>query len=67
MDAETCWRCGASMEWRHGTWQCGLCKLKLGCCEGEAQTSCEPQDESVSTSAIQRSASRTSTGFVSSV
>jgi len=23
------------MEWRHGTWQCAKCRLKLGCCEGE--------------------------------
>jgi hypothetical protein len=27
-------RCSAEMEWRHGTWQCPGCKLKLGCCEG---------------------------------
>ena len=30
------------MSWVHGTWQCPACKLKLGCCEGEPQTSCEP-------------------------
>jgi hypothetical protein len=34
--AETCLRCGADMEWRHGTWQCPRCRLKLGCCEGDA-------------------------------
>jgi hypothetical protein len=28
------------MEWRHGTWQCGRCRFKLGCCEGEPQTAC---------------------------
>jgi hypothetical protein len=33
---EICLRCGAEMEWRQGTWQCNRCKLKLGCCEGEA-------------------------------
>jgi hypothetical protein len=32
---ERCLRCGASAEWRHGTWQCPLCRFKLGCCEGE--------------------------------
>ncbi|HEY4349285.1 MAG TPA: hypothetical protein VGM80_17040 [Gaiellaceae bacterium] len=37
-EAEGCWRCGAVMEWRHGTWQCGRCRFKLGCCEGEPQT-----------------------------
>ncbi len=40
MQSEDCWRCGAAMEWRHGTWQCGRCKFKLGCCEGEPQTAC---------------------------
>jgi hypothetical protein len=49
MDAENCWRCGATMEWRHGTWQCGNCKLKLGCCEGEAQTNCDAQPAAAST------------------
>jgi len=34
-------RCGAAMDWRHGTWQCPVCRLKLGCCEGEPQT-CSP-------------------------
>ena len=33
--AELCLRCGAVMEWRHQTWQCPRCGLKLGCCEGE--------------------------------
>jgi hypothetical protein len=33
---EICLRCGAEMEWRHGTWQCAKCRFKLGCCEGEA-------------------------------
>lgn len=32
---ELCLRCGAKMEWRHGTWQCARCHFKLGCCEGE--------------------------------
>jgi len=32
--AEPCWRCGAAMEWRHGTLQCPRCRFKLGCCEG---------------------------------
>jgi hypothetical protein len=32
---ELCLRCGAEMEWRHGTWQCVKCRFKLGCCEGE--------------------------------
>jgi len=35
---ESCWRCGAEMEWRHGTWQCARCRFKLGCCEGEPQS-----------------------------
>jgi hypothetical protein len=38
---ERCLRCGAAMEWRHQTWQCARCGLKLGCCEGEPQ-SCPP-------------------------
>ncbi len=32
---ETCPRCAAAMEWRHGTWQCARCRFKWGCCEGE--------------------------------
>jgi ribosomal protein L40E len=32
---EICLRCGAKMEWRHATWQCPRCALKLGCCEGD--------------------------------
>jgi hypothetical protein len=32
---ELCLRCGAGMEWRHGTWQCPRCRFKIGCCEGE--------------------------------
>jgi len=32
---ELCLRCGAEMEWRHGTWQCPKCRFKIGCCEGE--------------------------------
>lgn len=32
---ESCLRCGAEMEWRHQTWQCGRCRFKLGCCEGD--------------------------------
>ena len=41
--SERCWRCGAEMEWRHGTWQCAKCRFKLGCCEGEPQSACEPE------------------------
>jgi len=33
------------MEWRHQTWQCARCGLKLGCCEGEPQ-SCPPRASS---------------------
>jgi hypothetical protein len=33
--AERCLRCAAPMEWRHQTWQCPVCRFKLGCCEGE--------------------------------
>jgi hypothetical protein len=32
---EICLRCGAAMEWRHGTFQCPRCRFKVGCCEGE--------------------------------
>jgi len=32
---EICMRCGAYMEWRHGTFQCPRCRFKVGCCEGE--------------------------------
>ena len=32
---ERCLRCAAAMEWRHQTWQCAKCGLKLGCCQGE--------------------------------
>jgi hypothetical protein len=38
---ERCLRCSAAMEWRHGTWQCPRCRLKLGCCEGESPEACE--------------------------
>ncbi|HET7045606.1 MAG TPA: hypothetical protein VFI37_12215 [Gaiellaceae bacterium] len=45
-EPEKCLRCGAEMEWRHGTWQCSRCRLKLGCCEGEPQSgpdgACDP-------------------------
>ena len=41
MAVELCLRCGADMEWRHGTWQCPRCRLKLGCCEGEDVAGCE--------------------------
>jgi hypothetical protein len=34
-EVEICLRCGAAMEWRHGTFQCPRCRLKIGCCEGE--------------------------------
>jgi hypothetical protein len=34
-ETEPCLRCGAAMEWRHGTFQCPRCRFKLGCCEGE--------------------------------
>jgi hypothetical protein len=37
---ERCLRCGALMEWRHSTWQCGQCRFKLGCCQGE---DCHPR------------------------
>ena len=37
---ERCLRCSASMEWRHGTWQCPRCRFKLGCCEGESPEDC---------------------------
>jgi len=40
-DGERCLRCGAAMDWRHQTWQCPACGLKLGCCEGEPQA-CPP-------------------------
>ncbi|HZO96383.1 MAG TPA: hypothetical protein VFB42_03330 [Gaiellaceae bacterium] len=40
---EPCLRCGAEMEWRHGTWQCPRCRLKLGCCEGEPQSARAPR------------------------
>ena len=39
--AERCLRCAASMEWRHGTWQCPRCRFKLGCCEGESPDACQ--------------------------
>jgi rubrerythrin len=32
---ERCLRCSAPMEWRHQTWQCPVCRFKLGCCEGQ--------------------------------
>jgi hypothetical protein len=41
---ESCWRCGAAMEWRQSTWQCNRCHFKLGCCEGEPQSACEVQE-----------------------
>jgi hypothetical protein len=34
-NVEICMRCGAGMEWRHGTFQCPRCRFKVGCCEGE--------------------------------
>jgi len=37
---ERCLRCSAEMEWRHGTWECPHCRLKLGCCEGESPDEC---------------------------
>ncbi len=37
---ESCVRCGAEMEWRHGTWQCPRCRFKIGCCEGESPDEC---------------------------
>jgi hypothetical protein len=49
-EAESCWRCGAEMRWVHGTWQCSRCRFKLGCCEGEPQTSprtCQTETEAV--------------------
>ena len=45
---ERCWRCSAEMAFVHGTWQCPVCKLKLGCCEGEPQTACDaPEPKSL--------------------
>lgn len=44
-ETESCWRCGAAMEWRHGTWQCARCRFKLGCCEGDPQTNCNVSGE----------------------
>jgi hypothetical protein len=35
------------MEWRHGTWQCPRCRLKVGCCEG-ATGECYSEEEPVS-------------------
>jgi hypothetical protein len=32
---ETCPRCNAEMEWRHGCFQCPKCRYKAGCCEGQ--------------------------------
>jgi hypothetical protein len=40
---ESCWRCGAAMEWRHATLQCPRCRFKIGCCEGHT-AECSPQD-----------------------
>jgi hypothetical protein len=40
---ESCWRCGAEMQWRQSTWQCPRCHFKLGCCEGEPQSACESE------------------------
>jgi hypothetical protein len=40
---EPCLRCGASMEWRHATWQCPRCRFKIGCCEGET-AECRPEE-----------------------
>ena len=31
---ELCPRCDTEMEWRHQTFQCPHCKLKVGCCQG---------------------------------
>jgi hypothetical protein len=39
-EVERCLRCSAPMEWRHQTWQCPVCRFKLGCCEGQ---DCHPQ------------------------
>lgn len=41
---EICLRCGALMEWRHGTFQCPRCRFKVGCCEGETGD-CRPSAE----------------------
>jgi hypothetical protein len=43
VNIEFCGRCSAAMEWRHGTWQCTVCRFKLGCCEGEPQSGCYTQ------------------------
>jgi hypothetical protein len=49
---ESCWRCGAEMEWRQSTWQCSRCHFKLGCCEGEPQSSCETDASAEPTAAV---------------
>ena len=40
--SERCPRCGATMDWRHQTWQCPRCLFKIGCCEGDAPEVGEP-------------------------
>jgi hypothetical protein len=42
------------MEWRHSTWQCGRCRFKLGCCEGDPQTPCEAPEPLVADVAAKR-------------
>jgi hypothetical protein len=43
-ETELCWRCPTPMIWLQGTWQCPKCHFKLGCCEGEPQTTCEARE-----------------------
>jgi hypothetical protein len=55
-ERESCLRCGAGMEWRHGTWQCPTCRFKLGCCEG--QSPCDAPFEAVISSTSSEVTSR---------
>lgn len=36
------------MAWRHGTWQCPQCRLKLGCCEGATADCFSPVEARIS-------------------
>jgi len=40
---ERCLRCSAAMEWRHQTWQCPMCRFKIGCCEGQTGECAAPE------------------------
>jgi hypothetical protein len=54
-------RCGAAMEWRHGTWQCPRCRFKIGCCEGDTGECAAPPAPAAYASVV----SAESTGSVS--